>query len=203
VPLCTCDPCYMLRPGESACVPDPSCFNTAIGRPNRLSQCRSDRECQAGLSCEDGICLCRWGNMVNQRYEITCRKSGCASNSDCAAGFTCLNTQCQDLCGSLKCPTGKTCRVIGGKPVCACESGFGGVCNASISICLKDTGCPDRMLCSGYQCEDPCRKNPCGIGQVCDVRNHVMACNRGNCHRLHFSCHNSLYAISLLRDPPH
>ena len=65
-----------------------------------------------------------------------------------SAHLGCSNGRCVNPCDNPRiCPTDKQCQVFNHLPTCVCVEG----CNPSVSICLKDRGCPAHQACVNYQ----------------------------------------------------
>ena len=67
---------------------------------------------------------------------------------------------------------GKSYRVLNHEPVCMCTEG----CSPTVSICLKDKGCPAHLACKNSECVDPCAGHSCPGATPCVVENHKANC---------------------------
>ncbi|KAJ4432712.1 hypothetical protein ANN_21349 [Periplaneta americana] len=88
---------------------------------------------------------------------------------------TCIDNQCQNPCTASRvppCSADKTCDVLDHHPVCICTRN----CNPSLSICLRDNGCPPQLACRGYRCMDPCVNVTCTDDAPCFVEEHKPVC---------------------------
>lgn len=88
--------------------------------------------------------------------------------------MACINSKCLNPCVSRHslCSANKTCEVYDHKPVCICMKD----CNPSISICLRDSGCPSHQACRNYQCINPCDTASCADNSPCFVEDHKPIC---------------------------
>ena len=87
--------------------------------------------------------------------------------------LACSNGRCVNPCDNPRlCPSSKECQVLNHKPTCVCVEG----CNPSISICLRDQGCPNHQACVNYQCKSPCEGKVCPNNAPCEVEGHKAVC---------------------------
>lgn len=175
-------------------------------RPNERSNCQTDDDCHETLSCNpigkcidpcdnqnfkcDGnkkceprrhrpVCVCKSGFVVNEYGELTCApdKRECARDDECESNMACTDAKCQNPCvatGSRgpPCPADKACQVQNHRPICICMKD----CSPSISICLRDSGCPAGLACRNYQCINPCDNASCAANSPCFVEDHKPIC---------------------------
>lgn len=168
--------------------------------------CKADSDCHESLtctrgglcedpcqnpefSCEDNkkcvvrrhkpVCVCKFGFVVNEKGELTCAldKQECLSDDQCESNSACIQGQCKNPCmASAKynppCPPEKACQVLNHKPICICMDD----CNPTISICLRDNGCPEGLACRNYQCVNPCLTATCAEDSPCYVEDHKPIC---------------------------
>lgn len=201
-PRCSCPECYVGMAG-TACYPDEKCLSVQ-GRPN-IKHCLSNNDCSDNLTCEvttgecidpcedltfkckgnkkcevhhhRPTCVCKKGFLVNDQGEISCAPdhTECYQDSHCAANKSCISGICQNPCiatSKSPCPPEKSCDVQNHKPVCICLKD----CVPSLSICLRDNGCPQDQACRAFRCEDPCRTANCAENSPCFVEDHKPKC---------------------------
>jgi hypothetical protein len=170
-----------------------------------LTVCQTDKDCHETLRCDQNgqctdpcqnpthvcgenkkcisrrhrpTCVCKAGFMVNEYGELTCapEKRECQVNEECASNMACLEGKCRNPCigtpNHPPCSADKACQVMDHKPVCICMKG----CNPSLSICLRDTGCPRQLACRNYQCVNPCDTATCAENSPCFVEDHKPIC---------------------------
>lgn len=174
--------------GATPCRTDNECPENL--RCDHTGQCTSPCE-SPGYQCEENkkcdvrrhrpVCVCKAGFIVNEYGELICRpeKSNCASDDDCASNMACMEGICRNPCvdHGLRhylppCPKNKQCEVLDHKPVCICVDD----CAPSVSICLRDNGCPADLACRHYQCVNPCDNATCADNSPCYVENHKPIC---------------------------
>lgn len=177
---------------------------TSIG--DRHHQCADDSECaqnqhcdRYGLCsdpCDDGalrcdenkkcetrrhrpVCVCKSGFVVNEFGELTCApdKRECSRDDECASNMACIDLKCRNPCvvatgRPAPCSADKSCQVQDHKPICICMKD----CSPSISICLRDSGCPAGLACRNYQCINPCDYASCAANSPCFVEDHKPIC---------------------------
>ncbi|CAG2055426.1 unnamed protein product, partial [Timema podura] len=203
-PRCSCPQCYVGMPHE-ACTPDPKCdTDSRPNLPGtgcaRDSDCADHHACnRAAAECQDPcriantfacdankkcevqrhkpMCVCKSGFVVNDVGELTCAPDQveCARDQECASNLACIESKCQNPCTALRklpCSLDKTCDVLDHKPVCICTKD----CNPTLSICLRDHGCPAHLACRGYRCVDPCSNVTCTDDAPCYVEEHKPVC---------------------------
>jgi hypothetical protein len=200
---CSCPQCYTGSP-QTACTPDPHCA-TSI-RPNSpMLKCRNNKQCPSHLECDSStneckdpciklkstckgnkkcevrlhkpVCVCKSGFILNELGELTCAPDNaeCTQDSQCASNMACIKGECRNPCNipnSLTCPDGKICEVLDHKQICICVED----CFPSVSICLRDTGCPSNLACRNFQCVDPCINAGCSSDVPCYVEEHKPIC---------------------------
>lgn len=202
-PRCSCPECHV-GSASTACHPDPKCLTTQP-RPAVSTVCRFDSDCSASLACNAAsgecydpcknplfkcrgnkkcevhhhraTCVCKNGFVVNERGEIACapENAECARNNECPSNKACIEGRCQNPCTSSPkspCPPEKGCDVMNHKPVCICLKN----CSPSLSICLRDNGCPSNQACRAFRCEDPCLTAGCPENTPCTVEDHKPIC---------------------------
>lgn len=125
------------------------------------------------------ICACKFGFVVNENGELICAmdRKECRQDDDCESNMACLSGSCKNPCVENNrrlslCPQNKTCIVDNHKPVCICL----GDCTPTISICLRDRGCPEGLACRDYQCVNPCIATSCAEDSPCYVEDHKPIC---------------------------
>lgn len=197
-PHCSCPPCYKGSP-ETSCYLDSNCTSKSS------QKCSLNNDCPSNLTCIDGfcknpcsyidnknilnctnnkkchvlnhrpVCICETGYAVNEAGDLFCAptKPECRNNDDCASNLACLKNKCVDPCPFIVCGKNKTCSVFAHKPVCICAKD----CQPStISICLRDAGCPSDLSCRNYLCIDPCKNFSCPSQSPCAVQDHKPVC---------------------------
>lgn len=201
-PRCSCPACH-IGAANTECRPDPNCLSTQP-RPS-TTQCTRNTHCSLNQACNPSLgecydpcanpsfkcrgnkrcevshhrptCVCKGGFVVNERGEIACAPeiSECSRNDQCPSNRACIENVCQNPCTALKqspCPPEKGCDVLNHKPVCICLKN----CNPSLSICLRDNGCPAHQACRAFRCEDPCATASCPENTPCYVEDHKPIC---------------------------
>ena len=202
-PRCECPQCYVGRP-HVRCRPSRKCDSSppptkpqvvGPGGCKRDTECSLDNKCNAdsgscynpcsGFSCEFNkkcvvsnhkpSCRCKFSLVINQAGALTCPTGQvqCRQHEDCPSNQACDNGRCKSPCDNPRaCPNGKECQVLDHKAVCVCIDG----CNPSVSICLKDKGCPSHQACVGYTCKNPCDDKKCPDNTPCEVEDHKAVC---------------------------
>uniref|UniRef100_A0A182SXM8 EGF-like domain-containing protein n=1 Tax=Anopheles maculatus TaxID=74869 RepID=A0A182SXM8_9DIPT len=124
-------------------------------------------------------CVCTHGFIVNDSGELVCapEKRECFGDDGCASNMACLEGRCLNPCfgngkRSAPCPDDKACVVVDHRPTCVCMKD----CSPSLSICLRDSGCPDELACRNYQCVNPCETTTCAEDTPCYVEDHKPIC---------------------------
>lgn len=169
-------------------------------------RCKTDKDCHQALRCDrngqctdpcqhptfvcDGnkkcearnhrpVCVCKSGFIVNEYGELICApdKRECLRNDECASNLACVSGHCINPCTEnerrgMPCPQNKTCQVLDHTAQCICMED----CSPSLSICLRDAGCPPDQSCVNYQCVDPCKSAKCADGSPCFAENHKPIC---------------------------
>jgi hypothetical protein len=164
------------------CKTDNDC-NSATACNRNTGQCLDpcgSTVCSANKKCvvasHKPVCQCKYSLVINQEGALTCpdRDVECRQDSDCPSNQACSEGRCRSPCSEADklCPKGKQCQVLDHKAVCMCVEG----CNPSVSICLKDRGCPSNLACVGYQCRNPCEEKKCPNGTPCEVEDHKAVC---------------------------
>lgn len=205
-PRCSCPSCHIGRPDveckpDPKCIPDDTspkgkdqitCQNDAdcpetlqcgqYGQctdpcNNPLFICESNKKCETRR--HQPVCICKSGFIVNEYGELTCApdKRECYRDDDCASNMACTDGKCRNPCivplgRAPICAENKSCEVQDHKPVCICMRD----CQPSISICLRDAGCPAGLACRNYQCVDPCKFATCAPNSPCIVEDHKPIC---------------------------
>ena len=141
------------------------------------SVCPPNEHCVANL--HKASCQCKNKLVINSAGELTCPgrqdnrpDNTCQSDDSCPPHLACVNKICQTPCHHAACPPGKTCHVLNHKALCMC----GRECESSVSICLKDRGCPPDQACINYKCQDPCAGLSCPGNTPCVVEDHKPVC---------------------------
>jgi len=200
-PRCSCPQCYVGMPLRE-CRPDPKCVTTSP-RPNLPALCQADSDCPESLSCNlvtrkcsdpchtsglicdsnkkcevrhhRAVCVCKAGFVVSEEGVLMCapERVQCSRDDECASNLACVHGKCQNPCTKrAPCPASKTCEVLDHKPVCICTKD----CHPSLSICLRDNGCPPQLACHNYRCTDPCQNFTCPQDAPCFVEHHRPVC---------------------------
>ncbi|SPP80067.1 blast:Fibrillin-1, partial [Drosophila guanche] len=144
---------------------------------NPLFICESNKKCETRR--HQPVCICKSGFIVNEYGELTCApdKRECYRDDDCASNMACTDGKCRNPCivplgRAPICAENKSCEVQNHKPVCICMRD----CQPSISICLRDAGCPAGLACRKLQCVDPCKFATCAPNSPCIVEDHKPIC---------------------------
>lgn len=197
-PRCSCPECHTGTP-EISCRPDPKCEE----RPELPSvpiPCSSNSDCPSTMACftdncrnpclmstlkcdvnkkcevrnHKPMCVCKNGFSVSESGELSCAPDNleCSFDDQCSSNLACIKGKCESPCSSLLCPVEKVCEVINHRPICLCTKD----CNPSLSICLRDNGCPPQQACSNYRCVDPCQNTTCPQDAPCFVEDHKPVC---------------------------
>lgn len=174
--------------------------------PDNVLQCQTHNDCPESLACsrkgqcEDPcfspdmqcdefkkcivrnhrpVCVCKFGFVVNENGELTCAmdKKECRLDDDCESNMACSLGKCKNPCvdtpqGLSPCPQNKTCTVENHRALCICLDD----CVPTISICLRDRGCPEGLACRDYQCVNPCIAATCAEDSPCYVEDHKPIC---------------------------
>lgn len=203
-PRCSCPACHVGAANEE-CIPDPKCITEIQPRPSAGTNCTSNSECPNNLACNmaskecynpcnspsfkcndnkkcdvlrhKATCVCKNGFIVNERGEIACAPDQveCSENKQCPTDKACVEGRCVDPCLEGKkypCPKDKACAVYNHQPTCICMKN----CSPSLSICLRDNGCPQNQACRAFRCEDPCTTANCPDNTPCYVEDHKPVC---------------------------
>ncbi|KAF5291111.1 hypothetical protein FQA39_LY14353 [Lamprigera yunnana] len=201
-PRCSCPHCH-IGMANTACYPDLKCDNTpsppltvlcvtnddcptTLACNSRSGECYSpckspSFKCKGNKKCEvhhhRATCVCKNGFVVNEYGEISCASDSteCLHDTQCASNLACIEGRCQNPCTSFKkapCPPEKSCDVLNHRPICICMKD----CSPSLSICLRDSGCPSTQACRAFRCEDPCASANCPADTPCFVEDHRPIC---------------------------
>lgn len=204
-PRCSCPQCYVGMP-HTSCQPDPKCDITQPGTAESSVACIDDSDCPSSLACKRNtgecyspcrrstsictgnkkcevhnhraVCVCKAGFVVNDSGELMCAPDSnaeCTRDQQCASNLACIDGQCRNPCtlaNRTPCPPKKTCEVLNHRPLCICTRD----CNPSLSICLRDSGCPSHQACRNYRCQDPCETATCTADAPCFVEDHKPIC---------------------------
>ena len=198
-PRCECPDCYSGK-AHIRCRKNPDCSNVPTLPSTEARECTTDQDCAITLSCDKGACRNPCHSNLNepcpadeecvvQNHVATCRckhklainslgelKCGldrqCISNEECPLKMACVSGSCRNPCTEGSCPKGKRCQVLNHQPLCMCEKD----CQPSVSICLKDRGCPSDQACVNYKCENPCDFHSCPGLAPCIVQDHKPLC---------------------------
>lgn len=199
-PRCTCPECYTGSPFVR-CKLNPRCKSNIDTAPVIGVQCESNSDCSTDTYCEKNVgmckspcgatsvcapnekcvasshkasCQCKNKLVINSAGELTCPGGAnlCTSDEACPLHLACINSICQSPCHSQSCQPGKACHVLNHKPICMCDK----ECESSVSICLKDRGCPRDQGCINFKCQNPCEGLSCPGNTPCVVENHKAVC---------------------------
>lgn len=140
--------------------------------------CEENKKCVARR--HRPVCVCKFGFVLNEKGEFTCAadKRECNMDDECESNMACLSGKCRNPCVdttdqySAPCPPEKACSVVNHKPVCICLED----CSPTVSICLRDNGCPEGLACRNYQCVNPCNTATCADDTPCYVEDHKPIC---------------------------
>ncbi|KAI9586461.1 hypothetical protein GQX74_002308 [Glossina fuscipes] len=139
--------------------------------------CRGHKKCETRR--HQPLCVCKTGFIVNEYGELTCapEKRECYRDDDCASNMACSEGKCRNPCivpvgRTPICSANKSCEVQNHRPLCICMKD----CQPSVSICLRDAGCPTGLACRNYQCVDPCEFAQCAPNSPCIVEDHKPIC---------------------------
>lgn len=155
--------------------------------------CEPNKKCQ--VREHRPMCVCKHGFVVSDAGELTCAPdtSSCSRDFDCPSNAACIHSKCQNPCtatgikkysgknGELQlaeknnqgpCPSDKICDVLDHRPICICMKN----CNPTLSICLRDSGCPAKLACRNYRCVDPCATANCPADSPCYIEEHKPVC---------------------------
>ena len=200
-PRCECPNCYVGR-AHVACRPSRKCDSNK--KPDPLPQivggCKKDADCSPASACNrkaskcfdpctstscdsnkqcvvsnhKATCQCKYSLVINQQGALTCpdRQVECRQNSDCPSNQACDAGACKNPCSPRLCAAGKECQVQDHRPYCVCADS----CNPSVSICLRDKGCPENLACKNFQCVNPCEGKQCPDNTPCEVVDHQAVC---------------------------
>ena len=161
VQRCTCQPGFTESVNTiQGCVP----IRTPTPKPPFIPSvslcdpgpCGENAECDVLDSGEDCRCVAGYsGNPFQGCVPVNpCQPSPCGPNTDCS----------EDRAGQV---------------LCTCRSGFQGDpvsaqgCRAE---CLDNNDCNARLACIAQKCIDPC-PGTCGVGALCQVRDHNPICS--------------------------
>lgn len=166
---------------------------TDIDCPENL-RCDANRQCNDPCQdpvhiCEENkkcvarrhkpVCVCKYGFVVNELGELTCAadKMECHDDEECSSNMACMDGKCINPCidnnkSPTICPATKQCQVLNHKAICICIKD----CTPSLSICLRDNGCPIGLACRNYQCVNPCDSALCAENSPCYVEDHKPIC---------------------------
>lgn len=211
---CSCPQCYVGKPRVS-CHLDPNCKPSADVNitftcsklkpcPSKLAcnfatnqcsnPCLGYQNCRRNQKCEvrnhEPVCVCRNGFALNEKGELTCapEHAECTRDEQCPSNAACRESKCVNPCLISKepmCPKGKQCDVVEHQAICVCIED----CHPTVSICLRDNGCPHNLACINFQCKDPC-KEACGVAP-CSVEDHHPVCKfcpSGFTHHEKYGC---------------
>lgn len=195
-PDINCTPDAMCQDQSTPRPKDPTLENTCRGdhdchvllRCDRNGQCVDPCDtpgfvCTGNKKCEARnhrpVCVCKSGFIVNEYGELVCApdKRECIANEECASNLACIDGRCANPCvenerRGIDCPKNKSCQVQNHKPQCVCMKD----CSPSVSICLRDNGCPPDLACVNYECVNPCLKAQCAEDSPCFVEDHRPVC---------------------------
>ncbi|CAH0390731.1 unnamed protein product [Bemisia tabaci] len=197
-PKCSCPTCYIGTP-KTGCYLDSNCSSLSSQKCSLNSDCPSNLTCIDGfcknpclyidnkniLNCTNHkkchvqnhkpVCICETGYAVNEYGDLICspNKVECLNNDDCPSNLACYKSKCSDPCEHTLCSANKTCSVLAHQPVCMCTKD----CQPStLSICMRDSGCPPDLACRNYLCINPCANFSCPARSPCNVEDHKPVC---------------------------
>lgn len=198
-PRCSCPECYIGTP-QISCQVDPKCERTHPRPSAPVVGCSSESDCPLSLSCianecrnpcatstlicdvnkkcevrnHRPMCVCKSGFSVSETGELRCAPDNFECNFDdqCASNLACIKGKCLSPCSTSPCPSDKSCDVLDHRAVCICTRD----CNPSLSICLRDNGCPPQLACHNYRCINPCLNASCPQDAPCFVEDHKPVC---------------------------
>lgn len=203
-PRCSCPQCHTGMANKE-CRPDPKCLETQPRPISPEVSCIVDEECPGNMACNAqsgecynpcsnpgfkckqnkkcevhhhrATCVCKNGFIVNEHGEIACAPDTieCKEDKECSSNTACIEGRCQNPCTASRkapCPKDKACEVLNHQPVCICMTN----CNPSLSICLRDSGCPSNQACRAFKCIDPCEPANCPDDSPCYVEDHKPIC---------------------------
>lgn len=189
----------------SACIPDEKCLATQPRPMLDEAACIVDEECPGNMACNSksgecynpctnpsfkckqnkkcevhnhrAKCVCKNGFTVNEHGELACAPDllECNLDKQCSSDKACIEGRCQNPCTASKkapCPKDKSCEVLNHQPICICMKD----CSPSLSICLRDNGCPRNQACRVFKCVDPCKTASCPADTPCYVEDHKPIC---------------------------
>lgn len=86
----------------------------------------------------------------------------------------------QNPCDPSPCGPNSNCRQLNEQAVCSCRENYIGSPPQCRPECIVNSECGADRACVNQKCADPC-PNTCGLGAVCNVRNHnpICACRAG------------------------
>ena len=155
VQRCTCKPGYTESVNTiQGCVPITSPITIDLCAPG---PCGANAECIINDNGED--CRCYAGFSGNPF-------SGCSPSNPCQPSPCGPNTECSEDSEA-------------GQVICTCRRGYQGDpvsaqgCKAE---CLQNSDCSSTLACIAQKCIDPC-SGTCGVGALCEVRNHSPICS--------------------------
>lgn len=160
-------------PGNMACNSQSGeCYNPCS---NPSFKCAQNKKCE--VHHHRATCVCKNGFVVNEHGELSCAPDAiqCSRDNQCTSNTACIEGKCQNPCTTSRkppCPADKSCEVLNHQPICICMKD----CSPSLSICLRDSGCPPNQACRAFKCEDPCKTASCPDGTPCYVEDHKPIC---------------------------
>lgn len=172
-------------PVVAACSRDNQCSTNHACNTN-LGTCQDPCDfknvaCDQGKRCEvrrhRPVCVCKHGFVLNEAGEMACGPNPieCRVDDECASNLACVQGRCTNPCAGTRNPctaSNKVCQVLDHRAVCICVED----CTASVSICLRDRGCPPTMACVNFQCRNPCENSTCPENRPCYVEEHKAVC---------------------------
>lgn len=85
-----------------------------------------------------------------------------------------------DPCTPSPCGPNAICQKQGTTAVCVCPPGLLGDASSVSGCkpeCVLSSDCPGDRACMNTKCVDPCLRNVCGFGAVCQAINHSPLCS--------------------------
>ncbi len=175
------------RPREEECNSDNDCAPTLACRDHQCADPCANHRCESPhqkcvVQSHKPKCACKYKLVVNAALELSCPgpRETCFDDEDCPANLACLasalgagyGATCANPCANTLCPKGKVCQVLNHEPLCMCSKD----CEAEVSVCLRDRGCPLDKSCVNLQCVDPCEGLSCPNNTPCVVEEHKAIC---------------------------
>ncbi|VEN50381.1 unnamed protein product, partial [Callosobruchus maculatus] len=167
-----------------------SCLPNYIGSPPACRpECTVSSECSQEKACINQKCAdpCPGTCGLNAKCQVINHSPICS----CSVGNTgdpftrCYNIPpppkepptpvITDPCIPSPCGPNSQCRNVGNNPSCSCLPNYIGNPPNCKPECTINSECPSNLACINEKCKDPC-PGSCGIGAICEVRNHNPNC---------------------------